>query len=75
MSTERLTYSDWTDKRRLVKSQYVEGLKVDDGEDFRCPRCGWSVIKGLVHSEEYTCACLLRMVRYGNCLELLGDES
>lgn len=73
--SEELIYSDWTKKREPVKSQYVKGLMVDGGEDFRCPRCHWTVIQGLENGQEYVCVCKLKMVRWINLLELLGDES
>ena len=71
---ECLTYSDWTDPRKPVKSKLVPELKVDDGEDFRCPRCAFSTPHGLTHGKSHECVCGLQMVVYGNLLTLIGES-
>ena len=67
---EVVPYSDWTDKRKPLKSQYVDGLKLYGGVDLRCPRSGHTKEMGLEHGEMWTCPCDLTMILHGNALTL-----
>jgi len=64
--------SDYT-VRSLVDSEIIPGLKVDGPIKFKCPRCK-TLNDDAEHGEIWKCSrCGLRIITWGNSIELLGD--